>query len=77
MSRSSYSKRTCRCGKRVSSAGFAWDSHMQMHLRRGHARLIAVPLKEVLLCIQLGITPPKEYKWLEKIEADGPHTEDM
>ena len=65
MSRSAYSKRTCRCGKEISAAGFAWDAHMRMHQRRGDVRLVAVPIKEVLLCIQLGIVPPKEYKWLQ------------
>lgn len=37
MGRAAYSKRTCRCGKEVSSAGAAYHSHMMAHVRRGDA----------------------------------------
>lgn len=36
MSRSAYGRGPCWfCGKEISSAGFAWASHMRAHVRRG------------------------------------------
>ena len=34
-----YMKRTCRCGKEVSSNGAAWHNHIMMHVRKGEATL--------------------------------------
>lgn len=37
--RGSYTRSPCeRCGKSISNAGFAYKSHMRMHVRKGEAK---------------------------------------
>lgn len=59
MGRPTYSRRDCRCGKSISSAGAAKYNHMMSHVRKGEAKVLITP-------VNVPFGGVYEFQWLKQ-----------